>query len=66
MSTPLSVGFLGLGAMGAPMALTLARAGFPVRGFDVSPRAGEVVGDALELLADPREAAAGADVVVAY
>ena len=47
MSTPLSVGFLGLGAMGAPMALTLARAGFPVRGFDVSPRAGEVVGDAL-------------------
>jgi 3-hydroxyisobutyrate dehydrogenase-like beta-hydroxyacid dehydrogenase len=64
MSTPLSVGFLGLGAMGAPMALTLARAGFPVRGFDVSPRAEEVVGDALELLADPREAAAGADVVV--
>lgn len=64
MSTPLSVGFLGLGAMGAPMALTLARAGFPVRGFDVSPRAGEVVGDALELLADPRQAAAGADVVV--
>ncbi|GAB2610513.1 NAD(P)-dependent oxidoreductase [Kocuria himachalensis] len=64
MSTPLSVGFLGLGAMGAPMALTLARAGFPVRGFDVSPRAEEVVGDALELRADPREAAAGADVVV--
>jgi 3-hydroxyisobutyrate dehydrogenase len=64
MSTPLSVGFLGLGAMGAPMALTLARAGFPVRGFDVSPRAAELVGDALELLADPREAAAGADVVV--
>ncbi|WP_424347509.1 NAD(P)-dependent oxidoreductase [Kocuria sp. CH-021] len=64
MSSPLSVGFLGLGAMGAPMALTLARAGFPVRGFDVSPRAQEQVGDALELLADPREAAAGADVVV--
>ncbi|GAA1754485.1 NAD(P)-dependent oxidoreductase [Kocuria aegyptia] len=64
MSTPLSVGFLGLGAMGAPMALTLARAGFPVRGFDVSPRAGEVVGEALELLPDPRDAAAGADVVV--
>jgi 3-hydroxyisobutyrate dehydrogenase len=64
MSTPLSVGFLGLGAMGAPMALALARGGFPVRGFDVSPRAAELVGDALELLADPREAAAGADVVV--
>ena len=64
MSAPLSVGFLGLGAMGAPMALALTRAGFPVRGFDVSPRAAELVGDALELRADPREAAAGADVVV--
>ncbi|MFI7743441.1 NAD(P)-dependent oxidoreductase [Kocuria rhizosphaericola] len=64
MSTSLSVGFLGLGAMGAPMALALAGAGFPVRGFDVSPRAQEQVGDALELLADPREAATGADVVV--
>ena len=64
MSTPLSVGFLGLGAMGAPMALTLARAGFPVHGFDVSPRAQEHVGDAVALLQDPREAAAGADVVV--
>lgn len=64
MSSTPSVGFLGLGAMGAPMALTLARAGFPVRGFDVSPPAREQVGDALQLLADPREAAAGADVVV--
>ncbi|MEX5237291.1 NAD(P)-dependent oxidoreductase [Kocuria arenosa] len=64
MSAPLSVGFLGLGAMGAPMALALSRAGFPVRGFDVSPRAAELVGGDLELLADPREAAAGADVVV--
>jgi 3-hydroxyisobutyrate dehydrogenase-like beta-hydroxyacid dehydrogenase len=64
MSTLLSVGFLGLGAMGAPMALTLARAGFPVRGFDVSPRAKEHVGDAVEVLDDPREAATGVDVVV--
>ncbi|MFC6257423.1 NAD(P)-binding domain-containing protein, partial [Kocuria oceani] len=54
MSTPLSVGFLGLGAMGAPMALALARAGFPVRGFDVSPRAREHVGEAVALLPDPR------------
>ena len=64
MSTLLSVGFLGLGAMGAPMAVTLARAGFPVRGFDVSPRAEEHVGDAVEVLDDPREAATGVDVVV--
>ena len=64
MSTPLSVGFLGLGAMGARMAVTLARAGFPVRGFDVSPRAREHVGEDVEVLDDPREAAAGADAVV--
>jgi 3-hydroxyisobutyrate dehydrogenase-like beta-hydroxyacid dehydrogenase len=64
MSTPLSVGWIGLGAMGAPMAVTLSRAGFPVRGFDVSPRAQEQVGDAVEVLADPRAAAEGADAVV--
>jgi len=64
MSTSPSVAFLGLGAMGAPMARTLARAGFPVRGFDVSPRAKEHVGEHVEVLDDPREAAAGADVVV--
>ena len=64
MSTPLSVGFLGLGAMGARMAVTLARAGFPVRGFDVSPRAREHVGEDVEVLDAPREAAAGADAVV--
>jgi len=64
MSTPLSVGWIGLGAMGAPMALTLSRAGFPVRGFDVSPRAQEQVGEAVEVLADPRAAAEGADAVV--
>lgn len=64
MSTPLNVSFLGLGAMGAPMALTLARAGFPVRGFDVSPHAKLRVADALEFVADPREAVTGADVVV--
>jgi 3-hydroxyisobutyrate dehydrogenase-like beta-hydroxyacid dehydrogenase len=64
MSTPLSVGWIGLGAMGAPMAVTLSRAGFPVRGFDVSPRAQEQVGDAVEVLAGPRAAAEGADAVV--
>lgn len=31
------VGFIGLGAMGGPMAANLARAGFEVAGFDVDP-----------------------------
>ena len=34
-----AVGFVGLGRMGAPMAARLARAGYVVRGFDVSDRA---------------------------
>ena len=31
--------FVGLGAMGLPMARNLLRAGFTVRGFDLSPAA---------------------------
>ena len=34
-----TVGFIGLGSMGLPMASNLARRGFPVRGFDVRPDA---------------------------
>ena len=34
-----AVGFIGLGAMGLPMALHLVRAGLPVRGFDVNAQA---------------------------
>src|SRR4028118_1553977 len=37
--TARSVGFVGLGAMGMPMALNLLRAGHRVRAFDVSPAA---------------------------
>ena len=33
------LGFIGLGAMGLPMAINLVRAGFEVRGFDLSPAA---------------------------
>jgi 3-hydroxyisobutyrate dehydrogenase-like beta-hydroxyacid dehydrogenase len=44
----MKVGFVGLGAMGVPMALNLRKAGHAVRGFDV--RAGA---------ADPLVAAGG-------
>jgi 3-hydroxyisobutyrate dehydrogenase len=33
------IGFIGLGRMGLPMAVRLARAGYRVRGFDISERA---------------------------
>lgn len=58
------VGFVGLGAMGLPMARNLARAGHRVRGFDVSPAAraafAEPTGEACETAA---LAAEGAEVL---
>ena len=58
------IGFIGLGAMGAGMAASLVKAGFPVTGFDVRPEAM----DSLEGLggngaASPAEAAAKADIL---
>ncbi len=58
------IGFIGLGAMGAGMAASLAKAGFPVTGFDVRPEAM----DSLEGLggngaASPAKAAAKADIL---
>lgn len=50
-----TLGFIGLGNMGAPMAANLAKAGFEVRGFDVSgtSAAGVApVGSAAEAVAD--------------
>ena len=34
-----TIGFIGLGNMGAPMAANLVKAGHQVTGFDVVPRA---------------------------
>ena len=34
-----TVGFIGLGSMGLPMATNLAARGFAVRGFDIRPGA---------------------------
>jgi 2-hydroxy-3-oxopropionate reductase len=60
-----TVGFIGLGIMGSPMAANLLRAGFDVIGYDVSPGAVERLvaegGKAAESIPD---AASGVDVVI--
>ncbi len=59
------VGFLGLGAMGQPMARTLLRAGLAVTGYDADPaRAEALVPDGLTVAASAAGAATGADVLV--
>ena len=60
-----TVGFIGLGSMGLPMATNLAARGFAVRGFDIRP-------DAIDRLVEaggaracaPADAAKGADVLI--
>ncbi|MGP9602351.1 NAD(P)-dependent oxidoreductase [Brachybacterium sp. AOP42-E1-35] len=59
-----SVAWIGLGAIGTPMARTAAAAGFPVTAFDLNPAAREAVADVATPAASAREAARGADVVV--
>ncbi len=58
---PVRVGFVGLGAMGGPMAANLLRKGFVVRGYDLSAEArARHVAAGGEEARDPAEAAAGA------
>ncbi len=60
-----TIGFLGLGNMGRPMALNLVKAGHVVRGFDLSPAACTASADAgLAVAASAQAAVAGADVVI--
>lgn len=60
-----SIGFLGLGTMGGPMARNLLRKGYGVKGFDLSAAALEShEGAGGTRAASPRAAAEGADVVV--
>lgn len=60
-----TIGFIGLGNMGAPMAANLARAGHAVRGFDLNPAPRAAAEAAGVAWADDAAAAArGADVVV--
>jgi 3-hydroxyisobutyrate dehydrogenase-like beta-hydroxyacid dehydrogenase len=61
MST--TVAFLGLGAMGAPMAANLVNAGFTVRAWNRSPGRAAALAGATPA-STPREAATGAEFVV--
>jgi 3-hydroxyisobutyrate dehydrogenase len=59
------IGFVGLGAMGAPMAQSLARAGFGLAVFDVRQENTEPLAERGATAAtSPREAAEGADALV--
>src|SRR5829696_4088757 len=59
------IGFVGLGAMGLPMALRLVAAGFSVRGFDLKAAALDALAaSGGTRAASAAEAAAGADVLV--
>ncbi len=60
-----TVGFVGLGAMGMPMARNLLANGMAVRGFDVRKQAGEALAEAGGVAAgSAAEAARGADALV--
>ena len=58
------IGFIGLGAMGAPMAARLVAAGHEVRGFDVRPAAIELLAtQGGQAAASARDAASGAELL---
>jgi 3-hydroxyisobutyrate dehydrogenase-like beta-hydroxyacid dehydrogenase len=60
-----SIGFIGLGIMGQPMALNLARAGFPVTVFNrTAEKAAPLREAGAQVAATPAEAAAQADFVI--
>jgi 3-hydroxyisobutyrate dehydrogenase len=59
------VGWIGLGAMGAPMATAVARAGHALTVYDIDPaRAQELDAHGVEAAASAADAARGADVLV--
>lgn len=58
-----TIGWVGLGAMGAPMALAAAEAGFDVTAFDLSADQMASVAPAVAGAASAREAAQGKDLV---
>jgi 3-hydroxyisobutyrate dehydrogenase-like beta-hydroxyacid dehydrogenase len=62
---PPSIGFIGLGIMGQPMALNLVRAGFPVTVFNRTPSKAEPLQQVgAKVASSPAEAAAAADFVI--
>ena len=61
----MQVGWLGLGAMGAPMAARAARAGHVVRGYDVVPgRAAALTAGGVRPVDTVAAAVGGADLIV--
>ena len=60
------IGFVGLGIMGAPMALKLIEAGFSLKVYNRTdrPRVQEVVDAGAKRVATPAEAANGSDVII--
>ncbi|MFL0458138.1 NAD(P)-dependent oxidoreductase [Brachybacterium paraconglomeratum] len=63
MTTTPAVAWIGLGAIGAPMARALAGADLPVTAYDLFPAAREAIADQVATAATAREAVSGADVV---
>ncbi|HEY6271965.1 MAG TPA: NAD(P)-dependent oxidoreductase [Terriglobales bacterium] len=62
---PPSIGFIGLGIMGQPMALNLVRAGFSVTVFNRTPSKAEPLQQAgAKVASSPAQAAAAADFVI--
>jgi 3-hydroxyisobutyrate dehydrogenase-like beta-hydroxyacid dehydrogenase len=60
-----SVGFIGLGLMGKPMAQNLLKAGFPLTVWNRTPaKADDLVRNGAKLAASPREVAEQADVLI--
>jgi len=59
-TTPLTIGFIGLGNMGAPMAANLATAGHTVRGYDVAG----TTATGVSVASDIAGCVTGADVVI--
>lgn len=61
----MTVGFIGLGTMGLPMAINLVRAGLEVTGFDLAPDAGaRLAAEGGKVAASAAQAMAGAAFVV--
>ena len=59
------VGWIGLGAMGSPMAGCVARAGFDTRAYDIDPgRAAALAADGVQPATSVREAATAVDALV--
>ncbi len=60
-----TIGFIGLGNMGGPMAANLVKAGHTVRGFDLVPASLDLAREAgVAVVGSALEAAEGAEVVI--